>query len=209
VSNFFFKHKEERTLMTVATSLRTRFRISFFACLGVLSMQAMAAPPSKFVLSPVDPQLKVGMPLVYTAKAFGCTGGNQSPALTWSGAPAGTKSFVLTLFDRDERSTPSGWWHWVVYDLPKGTDHLAMNAGAEHSPLLPAATLQGRTDLGTDEYHGPCPAKGDPAHRYVFTVYALDVDKLPVSAESSGGMVTSIAQEHLLGKAQFVAHYAR
>ena len=168
-----------------------------------------AAPKSNFVLSSADPQLAVSVPLIYTAKAFGCSGGNLSPELHWSGAPAGTQSFVVTLFDRDERSTPSGWWHWVVYDLPKTTTSLSKGAGAEHSSALPGGTLQGRTDLGEDAYHGPCPAEGDPPHRYVFTVYALNVAKLPVPADSSGAMVTSIVQEHLLSKAVFVAHYGR
>lgn len=168
-----------------------------------------AASRSDFVLTSSDPQLVVSVPLVYTAKAFGCTGGNMSPPLQWSGAPAGTKSFVVTLFDPDERSTPSGWWHWVVYDLPSTADKLSVGAGAEHSQLVPVQTLQGRTDLGEDAYHGPCPAKGDPPHRYVFTIYALNVAKLPVPADSSGAMVTSEAQEHLLAKAVFVAHYGR
>jgi Raf kinase inhibitor-like YbhB/YbcL family protein len=168
-----------------------------------------AAPKSTFSLSSADPQLAVSVPLIYTAKAFGCSGGNLSPELHWSGAPAATQSFVLTLFDRDERSTPSGWWHWVVYDLPKTTTNLPKGAGAEHSGALPAGTLQGRTDLGEDAYHGPCPAAGDPPHRYVFTIYALNVAKLPVPGDSSGAMVTSIVQEHLLGKAVFVAHYGR
>jgi Raf kinase inhibitor-like YbhB/YbcL family protein len=149
------------------------------------------------------------MPTQYIAQAFGCTGGNTSPALAWRNAPVGTKSLVLTLFDRDERSTPSGWWHWVVYDLPASTDHLAEGAGAEQSTALPSGALQGRTDLGTAAYHGPCPAKGDPPHRYVFTVYALSSAKLAVAAEASGAMVTSVAQETLLGKAVFIAHYGR
>jgi phosphatidylethanolamine-binding protein (PEBP) family uncharacterized protein len=102
---------------------------------------AVSASRSQFVLSSSDPQLSISIPLIYTAKAFGCSGGNLSPPLNWSGAPAGTKSFVVTLFDRDERSTPSGWW--------------------EHATLLSAQVLQGRTDLGEDAYHGPCPAKGD------------------------------------------------
>jgi Raf kinase inhibitor-like YbhB/YbcL family protein len=161
------------------------------------------------VLSSSDPQLAISVPLNYTAKAFGCTGGNLSPALHWSGAPSGTKSFVLTLFDRDERSTPSGWWHWVVYDLPNTVSELTMGAGAEHSESMPTGALQGRPDLGEDAYHGPCPAKGDPPHRYVFTIYALNVAKLPVPADSSGAMVTSVAQDHLFGKAVFVAHYGR
>jgi Raf kinase inhibitor-like YbhB/YbcL family protein len=176
---------------------------------GIAAAPAMAAPKSTFVLSSSDPQLAISVPLIYTAKAFGCSGGNLSPELHWSGAPAGTQSFVVTLFDRDERSTPSGWWHWVLYNLPKNISSLPQGAGAEHSSALPAEALQGRTDLGEDAYHGPCPAKGDPPHRYVFTVYALNVAKLPVPADSSGAMVTSIVQEHLLGKAVFVAHYGR
>jgi Raf kinase inhibitor-like YbhB/YbcL family protein len=170
---------------------------------------ASFAASSHFVLTAADPQLAVSVPVIYTAKAFGCTGGNMSPELRWAGAPAGTLSFVVTLFDKDERSTPSGWWHWVLYDLPSNVQSLPKGAGAEHSSVLPAGALQGRTDLGEDAYHGPCPAKGDPPHRYVFTVYALNVAKLPVPADSSGAMVTSIVQEHLLGKAVFVAHYGR
>jgi Raf kinase inhibitor-like YbhB/YbcL family protein len=159
---------------------------------------AESASTSPFVLSSSDPQLAISVPEIYTAKAFGCTGGNLSPPLQWRGAPTGTKSFVVTLFDRDERSTPSGWWHWVVYDLPSTIDRLAVGAGAENTKLLPIEALQGRTDLGEDAYHGPCPAKGDPPHRYVFTIYALNVAKLPVPADSSGAMVTSVAQDHLL-----------
>jgi len=185
-------------------------RSTFAALLGLAVVAAAAPPPqSHFVLSSPDPQLVASVPDTYRANAFGCTGGNQSPPLQWSGAPAGTQSFVLTLFDRDERSTPSGWWHWVVYDLPKDVDKLPKGAGAAHSALLAAGTLQGRSDLGEDAYHGPCPAKGDPPHRYVFTIYALKVAKLPVPADSSGAMVTSIAQEYVLGKAVLTAHYGR
>lgn len=169
---------------------------------------ASPAPPS-FVLSSPDARLAVSVPEVYTANVFGCHGGNKSPALQWSGAPAGTKSFVVTLFDGDVHDTPSGWWHWVLYDVPMNVDKLAMGAGAEHSTLLPGGALQGRTDLGTDAYHGPCPDKGDAPHHYVFTIYAVDVAKLPVPPEASGSMVTSTAQGHLLGKAVLIARYGR
>src|SRR5713226_7304883 len=93
------------------------------------AMAMAAAPKSNFVLSSADPQLALSVPLIYTAKAFGCSGGNLSPELHWSGAPAGTQSFVVTLFDRDERSTPSGWWHWVLYNLPKNISSLPQGAG--------------------------------------------------------------------------------
>ncbi len=195
--------------------MNTKLLFALFAaaCLALPARSAMAEGPPKpsgaFTLYTPDAQLRTGMPNAYVLNLYGCTGGNTSPPLAWRNAPAGTKSFVLTLFDRDERSTPSGWWHWVVYDLPPETTALATSAGAAQSPALPAGTLQGRTDLGTSEYHGPCPAKGDPKHRYVFTIYALSVAKLPVEAGASGAMVTSTAMEHLLGKATFVAHHAR
>ena len=176
---------------------------------GVAAATMSSAAPEFVLTSPDAARLVASVPEKYTAKAFGCSGGNVSPAFSWHGAPAGTKSFVLTLFDPDERSTPSGWWHWVVYDLPAATDHLSENDGAANGKSLPPGTQEGRSDLGEDAYHGPCPAAGDPPHRYVFTLYALNVAKLPVGPESSGGMVTSVVQDHLLGKAVFTAHYGR
>jgi len=171
--------------------------------------QVKSTARSKFALSSPDAQLAAKVPEAYTANVFGCTGGNMSPPLQWVAAPAGTKSFVVTLFDPDEHSTPSGWWHWIVYDLPTNVDKLPKGAGIEHSNVLPSGTMQGRTDLGNDAYHGPCPDKGDPPHRYTFTVYALSVEKLDVPADSSGAMVVSTAKEHLLGKAVLIAHYGR
>jgi phosphatidylethanolamine-binding protein (PEBP) family uncharacterized protein len=150
--------------------------------------QTKSAAHGKFVLSSSDTKMAAKIPEVYTANVFGCSGGNMSPPLQWSGEPAGTKSFVLTLFDPDEHGDPSGWWHWIVYDLPANAHNLPKGGGVEH---------------------GPCPDKGDPPHRYTFTIYALSVDKLDVPADSSGAMVVSTAKDHLLGKAVFVAHYGR
>lgn len=193
--------------MRSSPALRTHTSLLLACLLYLIGPRAGGA--TDFVLTSPDSRLVVSVPEKYTAKAFGCSGGNVSPALTWHGAPAGTRSFVLTLFDPDERSTPSGWWHWVVYDLPPSTDHLSEGAGALNSKALPMGAQQGRSDLGEDAYHGPCPAAGDPPHRYVFTVYALNVAKLPVAPESSGAMVTSVVQDHLLAKAVFIAHYGR
>lgn len=183
--------------------------IVVFATVGVIAAQVKSTPHSHFVLTSPDAKLAAKVPEEYTANVFGCTGGNMSPALQWSGAPAGTKSFVITLFDPDVPETGSGWWHWVVYDLPANTNSLPKGAGAEHSSVLPAGTQQGRTDLGNDAYHGPCPDKGQPPHHYTFTIYAVKVEKLDVPAEASGAMVTSTAKENVLGKAVFVARYGR
>jgi Raf kinase inhibitor-like YbhB/YbcL family protein len=183
------------------------FVVTALVCLS--TAQVKPATKSKFVLSSPDTRLGSKVPEIYTANLYGCIGGNISPPLEWTGAPAGTKSFVVTLFDPDEHSDPSGWWHWIVYDLPASVDKLPKGVGAEHSSVLPTGAKLGRTDVGNDAYLGPCPDKGDPPHRYTFTIYALSVEKLDVPADSSGAMVVSTANDHLLGKAVFIAHYGR
>ncbi len=175
--------------------------------LGAVPMPARSA--ARFALFAVDRRVVQHLPMEYVADTFGCSGGNVSPALSWRNAPMGTRSFVLTLFDPDERSTPSGWWHWVVYDIPKGTTELAASAGAAHSSLLPKGAQEGRTDLGNRAYVGPCPAKGDPPHQYQFTLYALRIANLPVDHGASGAMVTSVAQNFVLAKAVLVVPYGR
>jgi Raf kinase inhibitor-like YbhB/YbcL family protein len=96
-----------------------------------------------------------------------------------------------------------------VYDLPANATELPAGAGVVNSKTLPAAAHQGRTDLGTDAYHGPCPDKGDKPHRYVFTIYALKVPKLSVPPDPSGAMVVYSLQENLLGKATLVVRHGR
>jgi len=145
----------------------------------------------------------------HVLNGYGCTGKNRSPALEWRGAPTGTKSFAITMFDMDEHGSPSGWWHWVVYDLPATTSKLRENAGALETRELPAGAVQGRTDLGQDAYHGPCPGKGEPPHRYRVTIYALRIEKLPVPPEASGAMVTWTARDYLLAKATLTARWGR
>jgi Raf kinase inhibitor-like YbhB/YbcL family protein len=149
------------------------------------------------------------VPNQYVLNGYGCSGGNQSPPLKWSGVPKGTRSFALTLFDPDEHGSPSGWWHWVVYDLPADLRELPQNAGVGKSTLLPKVARQGRSDLGNLAYHGPCPANGDPPHRYTFTLYALDTDKLDVPENPSGAMLNVILREHLISETKLVARFNR
>jgi Raf kinase inhibitor-like YbhB/YbcL family protein len=201
------------------TFLRIRLLAGFgiaaaTVCLSLAGSLALAAPGAKIAhLTVTSSELghdgAHGFPEAYTLNAYGCTGGNLSPPLSWSGAPAGTKSYIVTLYDPDDRDNPSGWWHWVAYDIPATTTSLPAGAGVERSTKLPAGTRQGRSDLGKMAYHGPCPDKGDKPHRYTFTVYALDVAQLPVDEGASGAMVVETAQDHLLGKGILVVTQSR
>jgi Raf kinase inhibitor-like YbhB/YbcL family protein len=176
---------------------------------GSLSAVTFASPPANFVLTSPDFGPGRPIPASHLFNDYGCTGGNRSPALEWHGAPKETQSFAITLFDLDEPGSPSGWWHWVVYNLPASASGLAENAGRANSESLPAGTVQGRTDMSQDAYHGPCPGRGEPAHRYQITIYALKVARLPVPAEASGAMVTFTARDYTLAKASLTARHGR
>jgi Raf kinase inhibitor-like YbhB/YbcL family protein len=139
---------------------------------------------------------------------FGCTGGNVSPELVWENAPKETKSFALTVYDPDA-PTGSGWWHWVIFNIPPSVTKLPANAGKVDSGLAPKGGIQSVTDFGTPGYSGPCPPQGDKPHRYIFTVHALKVDQLPLKAEASGAMVGFYLNQNRLAKAMFTAFYGR
>jgi Raf kinase inhibitor-like YbhB/YbcL family protein len=180
------------------------------ALIGLCTVAHLAlADPAAFSVSSPDFRSDRPIPDSHLFNQYGCTGQNRSPALRWRGTPSGTKGFAVTMFDLDEHGTPSGWWHWVVYDIPASTTQLPENAGSEHSSTLPAGAVQGRTDMAQDAYHGPCPGKGEPPHRYLITVYALSVEKLPVPSEAGGAMVTWVAHDYTLAKATLMARYGR
>jgi Raf kinase inhibitor-like YbhB/YbcL family protein len=139
---------------------------------------------------------------------FGCTGKNVSPALKWSGAPKDTKSFALTVYDPDA-PTGSGWWHWVVYNIPASASELAEGAGTADGKGLPAGSAQGNTDFGAPGFGGACPPKGDKPHRYIFTIYALKTDKLDIPAGGTAALVGFMINANKLGSATFMAKYGR
>jgi len=138
---------------------------------------------------------------------FGCAGGNQSPHLTWSNPPEGTKSFAVTCFDPDA-PTGSGFWHWVVVNIPKDIRELPLGAGSAGG-TMPNGALQTRTDFGVPGYGGPCPPEGDHAHRYFFTVHAVALDSLAVEADTSPAVVGFMLNFNTLEKAALMGLFKR
>jgi len=137
---------------------------------------------------------------------FGCTGENISPALSWDGVPEEAKSLALTVYDPDA-PTGSGWWHWVVFNMPVETN--ALPAGASKSDTMPEGTVESMTDFGTPGYGGPCPPVGDAPHHYIFTLHALDVEKLDLGENTPAAQVGYFLNAHSVGKASFTGMYGR
>ncbi len=148
----------------------------------------------------------LGMEQVFSG--FGCTGKNVSPALSWKSAPKDAKSFALTCYDPDA-PTGSGWWHWVVYNIPAGTDSLAANAGNPDLNLAPAGSVQNTTDFGAKGYGGPCPPIGDKPHRYIFTLHALKVDKLDIPQGATAALVGFYIYQNTIAKTTLTGLYGR
>ena len=143
-----------------------------------------------------------------TDYGFGCDGGNKSPHLRWEGAPPETRSFAVTCFDPDA-PTGSGFWHWVVVNIPASVTELPVDAGNAASGRLPAGALQVRTDFGKPGYGGPCPPEGDHPHRYLFTVFAVSMDTLPVTADTSAAVVGFYLNFNTLAKASLMGFFKR
>lgn len=183
---------------------RTLWPLLCFFAFGLGSAQA----GGKFTLESADLKPGAKVPEQHVFKGFGCEGGNVSPALAWKNVPAGTKSFALMVYDPDA-PTGSGWWHWVVFNLSADSTGLEQGAGDPASPKAPKGATQSRTDFGAPGWGGPCPPKGDKPHRYVFTLYALKVDKLDLDQSSPAAMVGFMANANALGKASFTAKYGR
>jgi len=137
---------------------------------------------------------------------FGCKGENKSPQLFWENAPAGTKSFAVTIYD-ENAPTGSGWWHWLIFDIDKNTMQLSSDAGNIKNETAPKNSIQSKTDFGTPGYSGPCPTPGSGFHKYTVTVYALDTEKLGLEINTNPALVGFYLSQHLIQKASLVFYH--
>jgi len=135
----------------------------------------------------------------------GCRGANVSPEFHWSGAPSGTRSFAITIFDPDA-PTGAGWWHWVIFNIPGTVFELPAGAGGKGS--TPPGSVQCRNDYGEWGYGGPCPPVGT-THRYLVRVYALNVEKLSSGSETPPEKMAKQIEEHSIGVAKLTVKFGR
>lgn len=150
----------------------------------------------RFLLRSPDLHDGGSFPAAGWAGAFGCSGDNRQPRLSWSGAPAGTRSYAVTMYDPDA-PTGSGFWQWLEWDIPAGTAVLGTTPQTGPIP--------GVNDAGLTGYLGPCPPAGDRTHRYQITVYALNTASLGLPAATPAAVTASTIGGHTIGYAQLTA----
>ena len=170
-------------------------------------MSATQVQAAEFTLSSPQFTGTQGITLKEVYSGFGCTGQNISPGLIWKNAPAGTKSFAISVYDPDA-PTGSGWWHWLAFNIPATTTEIKQGAGSGQAEV-PAGTIQSISDFDTTGYGGPCPPAGDKPHRYIFKVYALKVAKLDLSPDTLPAQVGFNIHANKLGEASFEMTYGR
>lgn len=167
------------------------------------------AHAEQFELSSAD--IKATAPIAdeQVFAGFGCAGKNISPAIAWSGAPRGTKSFALLVHDPDAPTGGAGWWHWVVTNIPADAKELPKGAGKSDGSGLPKGAAHINTDFGGPGWGGPCPPVGDKPHRYNFTLHALKVDRLDLPPGATASLAGFMINANSIGKATLTGEYAR
>ncbi|ESA33963.1 kinase inhibitor [Leptolyngbya sp. Heron Island J] len=178
-----------------------------FIAIGLLltTMLASSASAQEFNLTSATVSEGEMLTNAHVFEGFGCEGENESPQLSWTGAPEGTKSFAINVYDPDA-PTGSGWWHWNVVNLPVSTNSIAQDASVNNN--LPGEAIEIRNDYGTIGFGGACPPPGE-VHRYIFTVYALGTERLELPENPSNALVGFMIRANMLDSASITAVYHR
>ncbi|MDP9010304.1 MAG: YbhB/YbcL family Raf kinase inhibitor-like protein [Pseudomonadota bacterium] len=174
--------------------------------LATLTLASAYAADFKLTSTDIGPDKPLARDFVFSG--FGCTGANQSPALSWNGAPAGTKSYAIGLFDPDAMQG-RGFWHWLMVNIPAAITELPRDAGKNDGSKIPAGAIQIKNGFKATGYSGSCPPPADEPHRYVMTVFALKVNALTVPADATSAMILAAIDANSLGKASLVYRFGR
>jgi Raf kinase inhibitor-like YbhB/YbcL family protein len=163
-------------------------------------------PVPSFLLTSTDVTNDTALASAQMSGAFGVPGGKDvSPQLSWSKFPAGTKSFVVTMYDPDA-PTPSGFWHWILVNVPATTTSLPSGAGSADGKLLPPGAWQLPNDARMAQFVGAAPPAGSGKHRYFIVVQALAVAAVPVPKEATPAFLSFNLLGHVLGRAMIVPY---
>ena len=177
---------------------------------ALISTAALAEPAATFTLT--SPDISGQLTKTQEFTGFGCDGKNISPRLEWKNPPAGTKSFAVTLYDIDAPTAPlgeGGFWHWNIFNIPTNINTLEAGAGNLKTGNAPKGSIQGITSFGAAGFGGPCPPKGDKAHAYIFTVYALKTDNLGLDKNATPAVVGFMLGQNTIQKASLMSYYQR
>lgn len=208
--------KEETLLDTIKLTLVTAsifIIVSITGCYGDKTTNSANMPNPDAIASVALDTMKLSSPTAVTGKSltkaqvfnsWGCTGNNISPALMWSDIPEGTKSFAVTMYDPDAPSG-SGWWHWVMIDIPSTLTSLPADAGNKDNKNIPSGAVHVMNDFGYKGFDGACPPAGAMPHNYTITVYALNVEKLDIPADASPALAGYNIHQHVIGEGKIIA----